>query len=220
MDKQFDKRYFDYKDGRTQRFKDTRDIERIYFPQSIVREQVPRNGRVLDIGCAYGHFLSLCDNYGLETYGVEISDHAVSVASRNTKAKLYKYDVNQGLGLFKDNFFDIVVMFDVIEHIESPFGLLKEAFRILAPSGKLVITTPNLNAIGRYAMKENWHGFKDETHINLFTPLALSFTAQKAGFGILRIETPFQPLPKVVRNITKDLGIGGQIWLAAKKPAK
>lgn len=220
MDKRFDKDYFDYKDGRTQRFKNSKDIERIYFPQSIVREQVPKNGRVLDIGCAFGHFLSLCDNYGLETYGIEISDYAIDRASRNTRAKLYKHNVNQGLGLFRDNYFDIVVMFDVIEHIESPFGLLKEVFRILAPSGKLVITTPNLNAIGRYVMKKNWHGFKDETHINLFTPLALSFTAQKAGFDIKRTEAPFQPLPKALRNITKNLGIGGQIWLVAKKPAR
>ena len=44
--------------------------------------------RVLDIGCAYGDFLSICDSRNLETYGYDISEHAISRAKTRTRAKL------------------------------------------------------------------------------------------------------------------------------------
>ena len=47
-----------------------------------------KNGRILDIGCAYGFFLGEADKYGFETYGIDISKYALGQADKNTKEKI------------------------------------------------------------------------------------------------------------------------------------
>ncbi|RLF01111.1 MAG: hypothetical protein DRJ59_06715 [Thermoprotei archaeon] len=109
--------------------------------------------RVLDIGCAYGYLLRLFDNAGCETYGIDISEYAIKQARRITRAKLYAWDVDRGLPMFQDNFFDLITILHVIEHLHSPYNVLKEVHRVLKPKGKLIIGTPNLNAIARLLLK-------------------------------------------------------------------
>lgn len=161
---------------------------------------------MLDIGCAYGYFLKLCDEVECETYGVDISENAIQQAQKETKAVLFIHDVNNGLSMFPKDFLNLITMFDVIEHLNSPFTILKEISRKLKVGGKLIITTPNANALERLLKKvlnreKNWHGFKDKTHQHLFTPLTLRFIVEKAGLKILKVETPFHPLPKILQKL-------------------
>lgn len=179
--------------------------------------------RILDIGCGFGYFLKFCDKMGWETYGIDISSYAINVAKKNTKAQLYLYNIeNVGKSLFKENYFDLITMFDVIEHLTYPVIVLKEVHKILKLNGKLVITTPNLNAIQRIFLKalvkeKLWYGFLDETHVHLFTPFSLRTFIEETGFRILELKTPFHPLPVPLNRILEKTGLGGQIWLLAEK---
>jgi SAM-dependent methyltransferase len=124
--------------------------------------------------------------------------------------------------MFPDNTFDLVMLFDIIEHLETPFWLLKEIQRTLRTDGKLIITTPNLNAVDKFlrtilGKEKTWYGFLDDTHLNLFTPLSLRFLVVKAGFEIVRSETPFHSLPRRLQKIAGKTGLGGQIWLIGTK---
>ena len=192
-------------------------MEDIYFPRAIIRERIAKGARVLDIGCAFGYFLKCCDAYRLETYGVDISDYAIQQAREITKAKLLNHDVNGGLAMFVDNFFDLITIFDTIEHLASPYNLLKEVHRVLRPEGKMIITVDNLHAIARIWKRGKWQGFREETHLYLFTPSSLKFLLERSGFEVTRLETPFNPLPKSLRRLASKTGFGGQIWLAARK---
>lgn len=194
-----------------------------YFKKIINYLDANKNAKILDVGCGFGYFLKICEkktNWAL--YGVDISRYAINRAKRNVKAIYYVHDVNEGLNLFPQNYFDLLVSFDVIEHLNSPFLFLKEVHRVLKPNGIIAITTPNSNAIERLFKKllgkENtWHGFLDNTHIYQFTPLSLRFLIEKAGFKILDLETPFHPLPKILQKILNRSGLGGQIWIVGKK---
>jgi 2-polyprenyl-3-methyl-5-hydroxy-6-metoxy-1,4-benzoquinol methylase len=125
-------------------------------------------------------------------------------------------DAQSGLPL-KSNSIDIVVMLEVIEHLEKPTKVLKEISRVLKTNGILYITTPNWNALGRLMLGHNWYGFLDKTHQMLFTPSSLRSLIKKEGFNIIKIYVPFQaPLLKHI-GIVSRIGLGGQIRLMAKK---
>jgi len=192
-------------------------IKDIYFSLAINREKISPQAKLLDVGCAFGYFLGCCDKYGIKTFGIEISEGAIGEARKETNAKLFKHDVNNGLNLFESHYFDLVTAFDLIEHLDSPYKFLKGCHRILKIGGKVIVTTPNLRAIARLFIKDKWHGFKDETHKYLFTPKSLEFLFKKAGFKIGRLETPFHPLPKFIQPYVNKTGLGGQIWIVGEK---
>jgi len=221
----FDKEYFE--GGGISNYRSYKDMmmmmKKVYFPKVLKDVKIPKGSKILDIGCAYGYFLKLCEEIDCETYGIDISEYAINMAKQELKkTKLFVHDVEKGLDMFRDNFFDLVTMFDVIEHLKSPFLVLKEIYRILKPAGKLIITTPNLNALDRFVRKvirkENiWHGFVDKTHIYLFTPKSLAFLVERSGFKVIKVETPFHPLPKILQEVANKTGLGGQIWLVGLK---
>ncbi|MDH5770739.1 MAG: class I SAM-dependent methyltransferase [Candidatus Bathyarchaeota archaeon] len=214
---QFDKDYFRSVEMKYKRYKDLKEMQRKYFPRSILEEKIKSKSRVLDIGCAFGYFLKLCDDYNLETYGVDVSKYAINEAKRITKAKLYLGDINEGLSVFNNEFFDLVTMFDVIEHLKNPWSLLTEVYRVLRRGGKMIIVTPNINAIAKLLEKNQWGGFSDPSHFYLFTSDSLRFLVEKAGFLVTRLETTFYPLPGFLQKILNRTGKGGEIWLVGKK---
>lgn len=188
-----------------------------------IKKYVNGEVRVLDEGCGFGYFLKLCDKTGWETYGIDISSYAIEKAKENTKAQLCLHDIQDyGESLYKNDYFDLITMFDVIEHLAYPFNALKEAHKILKKHGKLAITTPNLMAIHRMllrilAKEKSWYGFLDKTHIYLFTPFYLKTLVKAAGFKVLELKTPFQLSPLALNRILEKTGLGGQILLLAEK---
>jgi 2-polyprenyl-3-methyl-5-hydroxy-6-metoxy-1,4-benzoquinol methylase len=220
---QYDRSYFEGRGSTYAPYEDKAlTIERNYLPKILERVKLGKGFNVLDIGCAFGYFLKFCDNLGCNTCGIDVSEYAIERAQKETIAKLYVHDVERGLPIFQDNFFDLVTMFDVIEHLANPYNVLRETHRILKPHGRLAITTPNLNAIERFCRKilrneKMWHGFVDEAHLYLFTMMSLRFLVERAKFKIVNLETPFHPLPKIVQRMSNKTGLGGQIWLLAEK---
>ena len=112
-----------------------------YAAYGAILNCIPKNSTILDIGCGDGNVTQLYKEKG-EVYGIDISQNALdSAKAKGIKTQLQ--DLNNLPLQFENNFFDTVVMTDVLEHIVDPFELLKEAQRILKPQGKLVITVPN-----------------------------------------------------------------------------
>jgi 2-polyprenyl-3-methyl-5-hydroxy-6-metoxy-1,4-benzoquinol methylase len=106
-----------------------------------------KKGKLLDVGCGRGFFLKEAEKHYL-TYGVDIDQYNIKMSTSNTPSSILFADVND-LSLFNDEFFDIVTCFDVLEHVAKPFFALKEIHRVLKVGGISVITTPNVNSIGR-----------------------------------------------------------------------
>jgi 2-polyprenyl-3-methyl-5-hydroxy-6-metoxy-1,4-benzoquinol methylase len=188
-----------------------------------IKKYINGKVRILDEGCGFGYFLKLCDKTGWETYGIDISSYAINKAKENTKAQLYLHDIQDfGESVFKDDYFDLITMFDVIEHLAYPFNALIKTHKILKKHGKLVITTPNLNAIHRMflrilAKQKFWYGFLDVTHTHLFTPFSLKTLVKAEGFKVLELKTPFQLSHFTLNRVLEKTGLGGQIWLLAEK---
>jgi 2-polyprenyl-3-methyl-5-hydroxy-6-metoxy-1,4-benzoquinol methylase len=147
-----------------------------------------KNGRLLDIGCAVGHFLKLARIKGWDTYGVEISEYASEYAR-----KQYSLDVRTGKLLdagFDDEFFDVVTMWDVIEHLYNPRDELKDVFRILKPNGLLLITTANMDSYDAKFLGKRWGGIiSPPGHVYYFTLRTFNRLLNEIGFDALNIRT-------------------------------
>jgi SAM-dependent methyltransferase len=130
-----------------------------------------RAGRLLDIGCATGIFLQGIRNSGnWEPYGVEINQHAAHIAQE------HGLDVRLGTleqAGFADEFFDVVTLWDVLEHLHDPAGSLREIHRILKPDGLLVIRVPNANSWDSQLFGRYWAGLDSPRHLYVFTPITL-----------------------------------------------
>jgi len=196
----------------------TKEALNLYFNR-LMKETIfekIRNKKLLDIGCAYGYFLKIAGGFGFETYGIDISQHAVEQAKKKVNAKFFCRDVQDDLP-FADGYFEIITMFDVIEHLEKPYDALREIRRVLKSKGLFVITTPNVNSLLRRNMGKKWIGFGDETHIILYSIHGLKFLLRKAGFRVLKAETFFTPLPQVISKLLRPFNLGGKIWITSTR---
>jgi 2-polyprenyl-6-hydroxyphenyl methylase/3-demethylubiquinone-9 3-methyltransferase len=101
------------------------------------------NANVLDIGCGGGLFLSQLKREGAEAVGIELSDSRAHYAASRHGLKVYKRPIESDFWQrgYEDHF-DIVTLWDVIEHVNYPFQTLQCAANVLKPGGLLLIDTP------------------------------------------------------------------------------
>lgn len=153
----------------------------------LFRKHVKDGGKVLDVGCAYGFFLKLCeDNY--KCYGIDYDRKAIEAAKKFTKAKLRIRNANKKLP-FKDDFFDAIVMFDVLEHLKNYRSALKECKRVLKKDGWLFIIVPNRKSILHLLLGKRWSFYKDKTHLNLFSGKELKRIVNESGLDTESLKT-------------------------------
>ena len=147
-----------------------------------------KSGRLLDIGCNYGFFLRVCEPY-FDTYGVDISRYAIFRARDYApRSKILLHDVERGLP-FKDENFDVVTMFDTLEHIKNYGNVLREIHRILRHEGILLLTTPNRYSMSSILFGKDYWFKSDSSHVVLFSRDSLRKTLSEAGFGETKIRT-------------------------------
>lgn len=130
------KQDFSYRDER-----DTEKFDRyVWFARLRNIMKFKSSGNFLDIGCSFGGFLECAREKGFVPYGVEISPFAAG------KAEARGFKVWQGQFLDADlpeNFFDVITLVEVIEHLEDPKRVFDKLTRILRPGGLLLLQTAN-----------------------------------------------------------------------------
>jgi 2-polyprenyl-3-methyl-5-hydroxy-6-metoxy-1,4-benzoquinol methylase len=168
--------------GYSQYLEERELYERTYLRRSETIERYKRQpGRVLDVGCAAGFFLRVMSQKGWDTTGVEISAPMVDYATK----LLGLPAVHQG-DLFSVDLepesFDVITMWDVIEHLENPIEHLQAAHRLLHRNGILVIETQNVRAPFARLLGRKWQHYKHEEHLYHFHPESLDRLLAAAHF--------------------------------------
>ncbi len=115
--------------------------------QRFIDEEIaklPKTSKILDAGCGDGFVSkSYLDNY--EVYGIDIEKEAVDYCTKAYPKGNYSLGDVYNLE-FEDNFFDVIIFSQVIEHLYEPEKVLKELYRILKFGGIVLITTPNYDS--------------------------------------------------------------------------
>jgi len=158
---------------------------------------VTPTGRVLDVGCGAGPGLRYFAARGAQAFGVDLVYYPLVETRRLAPAAgLAQSNVARNLP-FADQSFDLLLLSELIEHIDDERPLLAECFRVLRRGGALVVTTPNLWDIRRALAPVTgrvWTGDTDPTHCNMFTPARLAAALQAAGFGRINWRTGIKPM--------------------------
>lgn len=111
---------------------------------------------VLDAGCGAG-YVSEGMAPRVKLIGVDIEKEAVEFCQKNRKGKFLQADL-ESLP-FKNNYFDLIIFTNTIEHLENPHPILSELTRVLKPGGKLYVTTENCNNFFWLLLEQTWFRF-------------------------------------------------------------
>lgn len=153
---------------------------RLRHVQSIHQEA----GALLDVGCATGLFLERMTRRGWQVTGVEINP-AIAQRARDAFGLLVHTGSVESAGL-PDAAFDLVTLWDVLEHVPSPRQTLREIGRVLRPGGWLVFRVPNPESVGARIFGRFWAGWDMPRHLWIAPRSALDNALTSAGFRLAR----------------------------------
>lgn len=170
--------------------------------------------RLLDVGCSRGYFLEAARASGWQATGVEVNRHAVE------QARARGLDVHQGeladwaaaSGPAAHEAFDVVTLFDVLEHAGDPRALLAECHRLLRPGGLLVVTTPDVGGLvprvtyGLFALTLGaWGHPTPPGHLVEFSRRTLRRALAEAGFEVIRARSEHIPMAYAVGKLENSI---------------
>jgi 2-polyprenyl-3-methyl-5-hydroxy-6-metoxy-1,4-benzoquinol methylase len=138
-------------------------------------------GTVLDVGCGSGAFLARMRHLGWQVAGVE-PDPAAAAAAR----EVHGIDVEADVTRFAGRTFNAITKHHVIEHLPAPEATVASLAARLAPGGRLVIVTPNIDSAGRRRFGAHWVHWDPPRHLRLFSLRALTNLATGAGLVVER----------------------------------
>ena len=121
------------------------NLERFENQVAVVKKYLaPANAQILDIGCGGGLFMHLLQECGANVTGIELSDIRVHYARKKFGLCVHKYPVDAPFWQERDDSqrFDLITLWDVIEHVNYPEETLSAAVRLLRDGGFLMIDTP------------------------------------------------------------------------------
>jgi SAM-dependent methyltransferase len=148
----------------------------------IVEKHVHGTGSLLDVGCASGAFLRLMLKAGWRVAGVEPSEVQFRRATETLgdAAQLYQ-NVLQGAPLQTD--FDVITMWDVLEHVTHPVEFLSIAAGLLKPGGHLLFNVPRIDSVAARVLGRRWPVLLAE-HLNYFTIPSLRICGAASGLRL------------------------------------
>lgn len=173
--------------GYSHYLKDEANIRKTFARRLRRLEQFVQPGKLLDVGCAAGFFLDEAHKHGWQVQGVDVSNFVVQYARER-----FGYDVRQGSLLDQDyptGDYDLVTLWDVIEHVPDPKAYIAEIATLLKPGGILSLATPDIESIPARLTGTRWVGYKlSEEHVYYFSQQTLSRLLESAGFEIVRVQ--------------------------------
>jgi len=149
-------------------------------------------GKMLDIGCANGYFLTLAREQGWEPYGIEISEFFLKKARENLGEK-HILGVPLRNARFPSDFFDVITLWDVLDHLMDPLAELMEIRRILKKNGMLIIRVRNMSFhifMNRLFKKNKFKIFKKLAvfHLYGFDNKNIKVLLEKANFSNIKVK--------------------------------
>jgi 2-polyprenyl-3-methyl-5-hydroxy-6-metoxy-1,4-benzoquinol methylase len=164
-----------------------------------------RNGNLLDIGCGYGYFLKIASKY-FDVLGLELSQDAVEFVRQNHKLQIINKDILKAE--FDEQSFDVVTLWDVIEHLYDPYSNLVKINKILKKEGIVALRTGDISSLNAKLAGKHWFFYHLINHVYFFSKDTIIKMLDKAGFEVLEIyyeEKSFENLHKWTTGMGKSI---------------
>ncbi len=139
-----------------------------------------RPGRVLDVGCAGGAFLLVMREAGWNVQGLEPSASMRAVAEDRLGQPIAPSGILDFEGPRGSEHYDLITLWDVLEHLPDPVAALARARDWLAPGGRIVLETQNVASATARLLGRRWHHYKHAEHLVHFSPRTLRRALEEA----------------------------------------
>jgi 2-polyprenyl-3-methyl-5-hydroxy-6-metoxy-1,4-benzoquinol methylase len=169
--------------------KNMEQLGRLHGPRKGRIERYKPGGRLLDIGFGDGSFLYFMKENGWDVAGLDFNEEMVE---RAAQAGLDARSGQLEEAGYDDRSFDVVTLWGVIEHLQSPRRAVEEISRISAEDALLVVYTQNASAPEASLLGEDWFIYEVPRHLYSFTPETITKLLSAGGFRVTEIvyETP------------------------------
>ncbi len=157
-------------------------------------ELVGSNKRVLDVGCSKGYLSKALKDKGCYVIGIERDKISAELARSNCD-KIIIEDLDYlSILPFENEFFDVIVCADVLEHLKDPAGLISKLKDCLKPGGLFIGSIPNVARLdvriklffGRFNYAES--GIMDKTHLKFYTLATAKKLFSDCGLKLINID--------------------------------
>ncbi len=191
-------------------------------------------GTVLDVGCAYGFFLSEMPE-SWNKYGLEISKFACTKAIDNNPDADIRNEIITP-AIFANKKFDLITLWDVVEHLDNPKEVISIAYNKLKKGGKIVISTGDVDSLFSKIQRSNWHLYTPPQHLSFFSPTTIRKLLRSTGFRKVSVSHPSAYYPisyivhklsnlyninlptfKIMRNMVFPINLGDIVFVTAVK---
>ena len=189
-------------------------------------------GALFDVGCASGALLREAQRAGFSASGIEPSVEMARLAARRTGCPVRAGNVEAAL--LPAAGYDVITLFDVLEHLVDPVPMLRKLRMGLVPGGLLAVTVPDFGGLWARVSCRRWPFVTPWEHLHYFTRRTLLAALREAGFRDLRFSRASTPLsfgtlgtkvpglgavlPHVLRNKGFGLPMGTLYALARTQP--
>ncbi|MDD5757806.1 MAG: class I SAM-dependent methyltransferase [Desulfobulbaceae bacterium] len=172
--------------------------------------------RYLDIGCGVGHSLTAAKTAGMLPHGVEGDPDAVALARKNHEVVVFS------VGDLPEGKYDLVSMWETLEHLADPLLMLQEVVLRLSPGGLVAVTVPNLDAIGLRVSREKcsyaYGGFNSPGHINFFNRRTIGKLFEQAGLTLIEVNYEYSTNANELFGYLGGLTVAEQPYAVASPP--
>ncbi|MGA8339294.1 MAG: methyltransferase domain-containing protein [Solirubrobacteraceae bacterium] len=183
----------DYFEDLWERLPDDLEPPSFELRAGFLRSEIRPGDRALDLGCGAGDFTAVLARDGAHAIGVDVAEAALARARAHHPALDFRLAPVEGPLPFEDNVFDLVWASEVIEHVADTARWLSEVRRVLAPRGRLLVTTPSHGRL-RVALG-GVESFSDPLgdHLHLYTKGSLRALLGEFGFGEVQVRAAEGP---------------------------
>ncbi|CAA0251377.1 class I SAM-dependent methyltransferase [Tenacibaculum maritimum] len=148
---------------------------------NLINSFASEEKKVLDIGAGTGDFLNICKKNNWKVFGVEPSVNA----RKNAYSK--GIHLKNNLSSYKDEQFDIITMWHVLEHVQNLPEYIQTLKKLLKPTGRLIIAVPNYKSYDAKYYHEFWAAFDVPRHLWHFSKYSIQQLFSKVNIEIEKI---------------------------------
>lgn len=162
-------------------------IERHKLRYNLIKKY-KSSGSLFDLGAGWGHFMLTGQMLGYDVYGIEISEQPYLYSKNDLKLPVDHIDF---FDMKEDKKFDIVTMWDVLEHIDKADDVIAKCARITAKDGYIVIQVPQIDSYFAKKHKDSWK-MMGLDHVNYFGKKTITQLLKKHGYEVKTIKSSFE----------------------------
>jgi 2-polyprenyl-3-methyl-5-hydroxy-6-metoxy-1,4-benzoquinol methylase len=173
----------------------SRRLERLHLREARAHQAIvaahATPGRVLDVGCSVGAYLRVAREAGWDAVGLEFSRDSSEVARSQHGLEVVTGTLDDRP--FPEGSFDLVTLWDVIEHVPDPLRTMGQVHELLRPDGLVAITTPNIDGLFPQAslpiarLIRYWPHPEPPHHLYQFSKRTLTRLLEEAGFELVAL---------------------------------